>query len=440
MLLIKNASIYGKKPQTLVIEDEKIVHIGDDAGAYKGDYFDEVLDFEGCLTLPSGIDAHTHIWHDMGGYATVDTFDSASMAAIYGGTAGVIDHITGMWNSPTAKTIEKYKRSFSGNEDIHIQFHGLINKVHSKLESEVLDALNYVNSMKIYTTYGYMLSDYEILKVFELADKLGFTVCIHSENDAIIKYEREKRIESGKLETYSHFITRPSESESEMTDRLLFYKERFSNLRLYFVHISSADSIDVLRKRRNAGQRFGVETCTQYLVMDRDEADKNLGALAICSPPIREKNDIEELWKGIEDGTVDVIATDHCPFEKGLKLKHKDDFTKVPGGIPGLQERMPVVLSEAKKRGFSFENISNLLAKNPAKLFGQKHRGEIAVGMKADIVVWKNGSYTWSQTLSKGRQDYSVFEGRDIDYAVKHHIIDGKLIIRDGNYLGKIKL
>lgn len=425
----------------IFIEDDKVVKIDEDIK----EKADSIIDCKGKLTLPGGVDVHTHLSLDLGKFISIDDFYTGTRAASHGGTTSIVDHIAfGPRGSLVSDEIEKYHKMAEGNALIDYSFHGAIQEVNGKILDEMGKLYDQgIVSTKIYTTYGGKLDDSKILRVLKKAKQTGTIVCVHCENDGMIAELREDAKENGWLSPIYHAKTRPAEAEAEAINRLIYLSEIAGYPKLYIVHTSSALGLDEIRRARARGvENLYCETCTQYLTLTSEKYLKggpSEGVKYICAPPLREKTDVDALWEGIVDGTVDVIATDHCPFfYESEKLPYKDDFLNAPGGIPGIEERMEVVLTEGLKRGVSSQRLVDLLSTNPAKIFGLSHKkGSIEVGKDADIVIFDQEKYTISQENRHSTCDYTTYEGFESDLQVKMVISRGEIILEDGKYNGQ---
>ncbi len=440
-ILLKNAKIIGEDNffiRDIYIEDEKISEISENIERYA----DRIIDCKERLTMPGGVDVHTHLSLDLGKFISIDDFYTGTRAASFGGTTSIVDHIAfGPRGSLVSDEIKKYHKMAEGNAVIDYSFHGAIQEVTDDILDEIEKLFNEgIVSTKIYTTYGGMLDDKHMLRVLQKAKETGTVVCVHCENDGMIAELREEAKSAGNLAPIYHAKTRPAEAEAEAINRLIYLSEVAGFPKLYIVHTSSALGLREIRKARARGvKNLYCETCTQYLTLTDEkylEGGESQGVKYICAPPLRKKSDVDALWEGIIDGTVDVIATDHCPFfYESEKLPYKDDFLNAPGGIPGIEERMEVVLTEGLKRGVSPQRLRDLLCTNPAKIFGLGYKkGSLEVGKDADIVVFDQEKYTISQTNRHSNCDYTTYEGFESDFKVKMVLSRGEVILENSEY------
>ncbi|NMB09361.1 MAG: amidohydrolase family protein, partial [Tissierellia bacterium] len=245
---------------------------------------------------------------------------------------------------------------------------------------------------------------------------------------------------NGQLTPIYHAKSRPNQTEAEAVNRLIYLSELAGYPNLYIVHTSTKEALDeIIIARKRGVKNLYCETCTQYLTLTEDEYKKEgyEGLKYIMSPPLRKNEDIEALWKGIEDGEVDVIATDHCPFffERD-KMYGKDDFRVTPGGAPGVEERMEVILTEGENRNIPKSKLVEILITNPAKIFGlYPTKGTLNIGSDGDVVLYDKKEYTISQKNRHSVVDYTTYEGFKSKYKVNTVIQRGNVIVEDGKLL-----
>lgn len=293
-----------------------------------------------------------------------------------------------------------------------------------------------ITSFKLYMTYTYLMDDYEILKIFEIAKKLNIIICVHAENHGIIEFLKEKYKKQGLTSPIYHSKSRPDYSESEAVYRLLTLAKITSFEKLYFVHISCKKSLDILKDFKDNGMNFFVETCPQYLILTEDYYLKNNGENYILSPPLRNKEDNIAIQNYINLGYIDVVATDHCTFSLKDKALGKENFLICPNGIPGVQERVPIMFSEFLKGNISAKNFLNTCSLNPAKIFGlYPQKGTIEIGSDADLVVLSLENFKFTSPISKA--SYSAFESYNSLVKVHSTFIRGNLILENGNLKNK---
>lgn len=419
----------------ILCSGEKIKRIGKDLSAPGA----EVIDAKGMIVIPGGIDVHTHLCLDTGLAAASDDFYTGTLAAAWGGTTTIVDHPGfGPEGCSLDHQIDKYHALAAGRAVIDYSFHGVIqhfdDKVSAMMESLAEEG---ITSFKIYTTYGFKLSDESIFRVLARAGELGLLMAVHSENDGAINCLRENFRARGNLSPRFHPLSRPSECEAEAVSRMILLAKMAGEAPLYIVHLSGALALDFIKRARFRGQKnLYAETCPQYLFLD--ESLYNLpgteGLKYILCPPLRTEDDREALWQGLHSD-IDTVATDHCPFFFATqKILGRDDFTQCPSGIPGIEERIPLMFSEgvAKKR-LGLRRFTELCSTGPAKLFGlYPQKGVLKEGSDADIVIIDPGR---REKLSMGKLhsnvDYTVYEGKEISGYPVCTISRGEVIIQN---------
>lgn len=440
-ILIKNGTVILSEKSDMLdifIEDDKIAKIGKNLDVDA----DKIIDAEGKLVIPGGVDVHTHMSLDLGEYVAVDDFYTGTVAASHGATTTIVDHIGALPKGSSLKDmINHYHDLADGKAVIDYSFHGALYELNDDLLEEIKDLYDEgIVSVKIYTTYGGKLDDGEMLRVLKRAKETGTVVCVHCENDKAIEELRREAIINNNLSPIYHAKTRPNETEAEAINRLIYLSEIAECPKLYIVHTSTKEGLEEIKRARARGvKNLYCETCTQYLTLEESkylEGGNAQGIKYIMSPPLRKKEDIEALWDGIKNGDVDVIATDHCPFFYELdKLPHKDNFIGSPGGAPGVEERIEVIITEGMKRNIPLEKLMKLLSQNPSEIFGLHHKkGEIAVGLDADIAILKYENYTIKQENRHSNCDYTAYENYETRVKVETVISRGEIILNKGIY------
>ncbi|MDR0642444.1 MAG: dihydropyrimidinase [Treponema sp.] len=404
----------------------------------QGDW--EIIDGTGKILIPGGVDVHTHLSLDTGSALASDDFYTGTRAAVWGGTTSIIDHPGfGPPGCPLDHQIRKYHDLARGKAVIDYGFHAVIQHVDDSILAALDDLAGQgITSCKIYLTYGYKTGDGEALRVLEKARDAGILVTVHPENDGVIGLLQKRFIAEGKLSPRYHPLSRPAECEAEAVNRMILLARIASGAPLYIVHLSNGLALDFIRAAREKGQRnIYAETCPQYLLLDDSLYDLpgDQGLKYIISPPLRKKADNEALWGALAAG-IDTVATDHCPFFfETQKILGKDDFTKCPGGAPGIEERLPLLFSEGVARGrISLRRFTELCSTNPAKLFGlYPRKGTISEGSEADLVlIDPEKRWTIRREGIHSRVDYSPYEGMEIQGAVDTVISRGTVLLRDG--------
>lgn len=411
----------------------------------------KIHDASGCLLVPGGIDVHTHLDWDFGTARTVDTFATGGRAAAFGGTTTVVDFCNqakGM--SLLAALADWHERAACATVDVGA--HMVMTDVDDQAlaDMEILMKREGVTSFKLFTAYPgvLMVDDGILMKAMQVAAAHGGQTSVHCENGFIIQNLVQQAVAAGNLEPRYHAITRPALAEGEATNRVIRIAETVG-APVYIVHVSAREAIEAIADAKERGLTgVHAETCTHYLYLTDSEYDKPgfEGAKAILSPPLRGPDHVEALWKGLRTGTLDVIATDHCPFTyddvHGLKMSKrlgKAGFHTVPNGGPGIEERMAVMFGGMRARGLSANRFVEVTSTNPAKLFGlYPRKGTIAPGSDADIVVVDPAATrTIRAADGHGRMDYSLFEGHEATCRIAKVFLRGRLIVDGNQWLGE---
>ncbi|MEG0069600.1 dihydropyrimidinase [Cetobacterium sp.] len=428
-ILLKNGFLLtenGLEKSDIYISDSKIKEVSKNIMISKE--FDKIFDFSNKFIIPGGIDVHTHLNIDVG-IKSADDFISGGYAAIFGGTTTIIDHPGfGPDKCPLDFQINLYK-NYAKFCPIDYSFHGVIQHIPADVKEQMLKLkLDGITSFKLYMTYTYLMNDSDILKIFEVAKDLDLTIAVHAENHGIIEFLKKKFKDEKKLSAIYHAKSRPDYSEAEAVERLLFLAKTVNFNRLYFVHISCKKSLDILSKAKNNGQIFFVESCPQYLLLNENKYLEENGNDYILSPPLRKEKDNKSIYEALNNSLIDIIATDHCSFSKENKDNGKSDFTKCPNGIPGIEERIPLMFSEFLKGNITAKSFLNSCCLNPAKIFGLfPQKGTLSINSDADIVILSLENFNFKNPKSQAK--YSCFD--DIDSLARVHsvFIRGNIVL-----------
>ena len=448
MKLIKNGRIATDTEVfngDILIDGEKIIEIGSGICAEDA----EVIDVSGKYVLPGAVDVHTHMDLDVGFARAIDDFYDGTVAAACGGTTTIVDHMAfGPKDCSLWHQVNEYHRLADGNAVIDYGFHGVFQHLHESTLSEMCEIMEEegITSFKVYMTYDYRLQDDEIFRVLRAAKKAGIVITVHCENHGVITQLRKEFVRDGKTEAKYHPLSRPARCEAEAVNRMIHLAAMAGDAPLYIVHLSSSEGLhEVLKARSENRPNLGVETCIQYLILtDKEYEDPEEGLKAIMSPPLRKDQDREELWQALSDGTIDTVATDHCPFHykagKAEKQYGRDDFTKCPNGAPGVQERLMLLFSEGFMKGrISLPQVVKYSSSNPCRMFGMyPQKGSFEPGTDADIVIIDPDRKTLINTdYIRGASDYSCYDGMELEGCIDKVFLRGEEIVSDGEFLGR---
>jgi dihydropyrimidinase len=382
---------------------------------------DEVVDAKGLYILPGAIDPHTHISMPFMGTYSQDDFETGTVAAACGGVTCLVDFDLQQKGESLLAALERQKALAQGKACIDYSLHLAVMDPRPEVVAEVKKACREYGtpSFKIFMVYDFRVDDATMIKLLEETKKHGGLVQVHAENVYIIQHMNEVLAKKGKLEPYYHAVSRPNIAEEEAIGRAAKMVE-LTGSRIYIVHLSSKEGLWKVKEARDRGIDVYAETCPQYLVLDErryKEPDWN-GAKYVMSPPLRTKESNEALWMGLRGDDLQVVATDHCPFDfKGKKdMFGKDDYKKIPNGAPGIETLLMVVHSEGVVKGrISLERMVDVLSTGTARMFGLKDKGEIAVGKDADVVVFNpQQKFTITQKKLHMNVDYTPYEGMKI--------------------------
>ena len=446
-ILIKNGRIITAVDDYMgdvFIENETITHIGKSLDMEA----DEILDASGKYLFPGGLDPHTHLDMPFGGTVSADDFETGTRAAAHGGTTTLIDFAIQTKGQSTLEALDTWHAKAEGKTAIDYGFHMIITDLEDDRVHEMkMLADEGVTSYKLFMAYPGVLyvDDGTIYRAMRKAGENGTVVCMHAENGIVIDEIVKRALAEGKTEPKYHALTRPTRMEAEGVHRAISIAE-VANVPVYIVHLSSSDALEQVMLARNRGVHAFAETCPQYLFLDHSyyEQEGFEGAKYVMTPALREKWNQDELWKGLRFGDLQSISTDHCPFcFKDQKTLGIDDFSKIPNGGPGVENRMSLVFNGGVNSGrISLNKFVELTSTAAAKTFGLfPKKGTIAVSSDADIVIFDpNRKETISVDNScthHMRVDYNAYEGFEVTGFTETVLSRGKIIIKDCEYMGK---
>ena len=440
-ILIKNGHIITATDNytaDIFIEGETISAIGKDLQVKA----DKTIDASGKLVFPGGIDPHVHLDMPFMGTYSSDNYETGTRAALYGGTTMVIDFILQKQGNSLHAALDEWNSRANGNAVGDYSFHMAVTDFNAETKKEIKDLVEKegITSFKTFMAYkgALMIDDRQMIGLMEEVKKQGGLINVHATNGDMIDYLVQKHREEGKLSPLYHYLSQPEITEAEASERFVDMAG-YTGCPGYIVHLTCEGALNAVRNATRRNQKVFVETCIQYLILDASLYEKDFeGAKWVMSPPLREKKDQETLWAGINQGLVNVVATDHCPFMWEQKLMGKNDFSKIPNGHPAIENRMELLFSEGVNKGkISLNKYVEVACTNPAKIFGMfPQKGTIAVGSDADIVLFDaNEKHTLSAKTHHMNVDYSGYEGWELTGKVKTVLLRGKVAIENNTCL-----
>jgi dihydropyrimidinase len=452
--LIKNGTLITASETfeaDILIEDDKISLIGKDLRHPSAD----VIDAAGKLIMPGGIDPHVHLDLPMFGTVSSDDHYTGHKAAAFGGTTTAMDfvvlepegfqHSVDLWFEKSAKAAIDYS------------FHMNLTSFNEEIAKEIPSLREMgITTLKVFTAYNGRLriEDGSIFKAMQIARDNGMLVMAHCENGDVIDTLIEQALAEGHTAPEWHALTRPGWGGVDATLRVAGMASA-ADTSVYIVHMNMAGEVDMLKYARERGVKVMGETCPQYLFFTIDDLRRPDGAKWICSPPMRAAQDNARLWEGLSEGILQTIGTDHCPFfyngtkpivyegrEIAIPGKElgRDDFTKIPNGLPGIEDRMPVMWTHGVRTGkITANQFVAYNSTNPAKIFGlHPRKGALQAGSDADIVIWDpEKNLTYGVARAHQRTDYNLYEGWELTGMPEKVFLRGKLIVDGEQWLGK---
>jgi dihydropyrimidinase len=439
-LLIKNGRIVTAADDYLAdvfVEGERISLIGADLDVTA----ERTIDASGRYVLPGCIDPHTHLDMPFGGTVTIDDFESGQGSAACGGTTCHVDFCIQGQGQTFAEALEGWHAKANGKTIIDYGFHIAVTDLREEERLEELATLpeQGITSYKLFMAYKNVLQvdDETLFRAMEVAAASGALVMVHAENGDAIDVLVREALARGDTAPIHHALTRPPELEGEATNRAI-QLARIAGSPLYVVHVTCREAVEPIRQAREQGWDVWGETCTQYFFRSIDDlarADFE-GAKYVYSPPARDSSNHDVLWDAVRTDALSAISTDHCAFLwDGQKTLGKDDFTKIPNGGPGLEDRLKMIHHFGVREGrISLNRMVDLLATEPAKLFGlYPRKGTIAVGADADLVVFDpERAETLSASTHHSKCDYNLYEGTEVLGGPEHVFLRGAVLVEDG--------
>ncbi len=407
---------------------------------------DRVIDARGRWVIPGGVDAHTHFDMALGDIRSKDTFETGTIAAAFGGTTTILDFAEQVRGGSLHEALERWHALADGNCAVDYGCHMIVSDVNERSLAE-MDGLvaDGVPEFKLFTAYPDRLlsDDASIFRAMRRATANGGLIMMHAENGPVIDAIAADLVASGCTEPRFHAVSRPAGLEAEATARVIRLAEAAAAA-VYVVHLSSAAALEEVRRGRERGVAVHAETCPQYLCLSADTLDGRPddafeGAKFVCSPPLRTPADLDALWDGLASNDLQLVATDHCPFDfAGQKERGRGDFRKIPNGLPVVEHRLDLLHYGGVVPGrLTPERWVEIVSAAPARMFGLPRKGAVAPGMDADLVVYDpNRRHTISARTHHMSVDYSCFEGREVRGGADVVMSRGTVVVEEGRFVG----
>ena len=444
-LLIKNGNVVTASDRytgDIFVADGKIAMIGHDLPVTA----DRTIDAKGRLVVPGGIDAHTHLDMPFGGTTSVDDFLTGTRAAAFGGTTCIVDFAIQNHGGSLRQAWDTWMDKARGKAVIDYGFHMIMREFNDSLSREMKDMVSEgVTSFKLFMAYPgvFLQDDGAIFRAMQRSGEVGATICMHAENGLVIDELVKQALAKGNTAPKYHALTRPPRLEAEATYRAICLAE-VADVPVYIVHLSAAEALEQVTLARDRGLPVFAETCPQYLFLSVEDYDEpNFGgAKYVMSPPLRERAGQEKLWRGLKGNDLQAVSTDHCPFcmngDYG-KVLGKDDFSKIPNGAPGIENRMSLIYDGGVAEGrIDVNRWVEICSTSPAKIFGLfPRKGTIAPGSDADLVVFNpDVSRVISAKTHHMNVDYNSYEGRTVRGVSEIVISRGEIVVENDAFHG----
>ncbi len=444
--LIQNGIVVtaaGQQRADVLIEDELIVQVG--AGIPAVEH--QIVEATDLLVMPGGIDVHTHLDMPFGGTVSADDYRTGTIAAAVGGTTSVIDFALQSRGHTLREALDTWLAKSKDKACLDYSLHmavtdlGTDGKSLSEMEEMVAEG---ISSFKLFMAYPnvLMIDDGLMFQVMQKAASINALCCIHAENGSAIDVVVAQYIAEGRTAPHFHAHSRSAKAEAEATHRAIALAE-MTGCAVYIVHLSNEEALRELRHAQAHYSRALAETCTQYLVLSIEDQMPGKSweeAKFVFTPPLREKRNQEPLWEALTDGSLSVVSTDHCPFRfADQKSLGKDDFTRIPNGGPGIENRLQILWHFGVNSGrLTPEKFVELCCTNPAKIFGMTQKGELKPGKDADVLLWDpNAEYTIQAATQCMATDYNMFEGWTVRGNASKVFSRGELVVDKGKWIGQ---
>src|SRR5438093_1556673 len=428
----------------ILVDGSTVVVIGQDLQKISG-ALDKTVDATGKLVIPGGIDPHTHMDLPFGGTSSSDDFETGTRAAAFGGTTTIVDFAVQYRGQSLNQALDVWFSKAQGKAAIDYGFHMILTDLPNHRLPEIKNLVQQgVSSFKLFMAYPgmFLVDDGTIFQAMTAAAESGGLICMHAENGVVIDVLVKRALAEGKRAPKYHALTRPARAEAEGVHRAIAIAE-MANSSVYIVHLSCDDALKEVQAARDLGLPVYAETCPQYLFLDDTcyEQEGFEGAKYVMTPPLRDKANQEQLWKGLRSNDLQVISTDHCPFcFKEQKELGRDDFSKIPNGGPGVENRMSLIFDGGVvQKRISLNRFVELTSTAAAKIFGLfPKKGTIAVGSDADIVIFNPDlEQAISAKTHHMRVDYNAYEGRTVRGVTETALVRGNVVVESGIFKGR---
>jgi dihydropyrimidinase len=422
----------------VLVEGEKIVQIGTDLDVVA----DKVIDARGKWVMPGAIDVHTHMELPFGGTFAKDTFETGTRAAAFGGTTTIVDFAVQPRGGTLHEGVDAWHAKADGKACIDYGFHCIVSDFRDELLPE-MDRLveEGITTFKLFTAYPgvFFSDDASIFKAMRQTASNGGMILMHAENGPAIDVVAADLVARGTTDPIGHGLARYPVFEGEATNRVIRLAQA-AEAPVYIVHLSAREALAEVRRARDEGLQAYAETCPQYLFLSLDDLGNGFeGSKFVCSPPLRPADHQDELWKGLAMDDLQVVSTDHCPFDfHGQKELGRGDFRKIPNGLPGVENRVDLVHDGGVVAGkISPSRFVEIVSTAPARMFGLRGKGAVAVGYDADLVVYDPArKHTISASTHHMDVDYSCYEGRVVTGGSDVVLSRGRVIVDGDQWLG----
>ena len=419
----------------ILVEGEQIIALGRRLPAPADA---TVIDCTGKIIVPGGIDPHVHLEMPFMGTFSSDTYETGTRAALHGGTTTVIDFVLQKQGHSLRAALEEWQGRATGNAVGDYSFHLAVTDFNDNTKAEIADIVaEGITSFKAFMAYkgSLMIDDAQLVGLMQEVRQHGGLVTAHATNGDVIDALVAQHRTAGQLAPRYHYLSQPEVTEAEASGRFADLAN-YAGTEAYIVHMTCEGALNQVRNATRRNQRVLVETCIQYLLLDASLYEHDFeGAKVVMSPPLREKKDQTALWAGLNQGLVQVVGTDHCPFMWEQKLAGKDDFSKIPNGHPAVEHRMELLFSEGVQKGkLTLQKFVEVTSTNAAKIFGIfPRKGTISIGADADLtIIDPDKKHIISAATHHMNVDYSAYEGWELTGKIETVLLRGQVAVAAG--------